>query len=599
MTKKWTLRKTLDHFPQELESYPELIRNLLIARGIVTKAEAEIYLKPDYERDLLDPFLMKDMQKAIDRLLLAIERGEKIVIFGDYDADGIPGSAILAVFLSAINFTNYEVYIPDRHNEDYGLSEEKIKDFVASGVKLIITIDCGITDVEEIRLAQSNGIDVVITDHHLVPPELPPAYAIVDAKQEDDVYPYKFLAGAGVMFKFVCGLLKIKRFDLPLGWEKWLLDLVAIATVSDMVSLTGENRLLTYYGLKVLRQTKRLGLRTLLAKMKIRPANVVEDDISFMLGPRINSASRMSHASQAFYLLTTSDLAEAEAIATHLEEKNQERKEAVERIVKEITLKLDEHPSAGGLPALIVMGSPDWNLGVLGMTSSKIMEKYGRPVFLWSQNEAGVIKGSCRSDGSYNVVELMREAEKVAGAPYFQGFGGHPMAGGFSLEAGKEALLAEYLILASQNIPPLDVIKEHLIDADLDLGDLNWETYKLVEQFAPFGMDNPKPIFCLRGVEIDAVKYFGNGGLHLELSFKKPDGPGRTGKNISAIGFFALAPRSLGEVGSPTPDDPSHIFGNIKLEAGEKIDLLFNLEKSMFKNYPELRLRIVDLRKPE
>lgn len=584
MTKKWTLRKSLDNLSQELESYPELIRNLLIARGIVTKAEAEIYLKPDYDRDLLDPFLMKDMQKAVDRLLLAIEREEKIIIFGDYDADGIPGSAILSTFFSAINFTNFEVYIPDRHNEDYGLSEEKIKDFIADGVKLVITIDCGVTDVEEIRLAQSNGIDVVITDHHLVPPELPPAYAIVDAKQVDDLYPYKFLAGAGVMFKFVCALLKVNRFGLSEGWEKWLLDLVAIATVSDMVPLTGENRLLTLYGLKVLRQTKRLGLRTLLAKMKIKPANVVEDDISFMIGPRINSASRMSHASQAFYLLTTKDLAEAETIASHLEEKNQERKNAVELIMQELSPFLNEEISKGALPNVIVAGSPKWSLGVLGMTATKLMEKYGRPVFLWSQNETGIIKGSCRSNGSYNVVELMREVVRLKGEDYFLGFGGHPLAGGFSLEEINVSSLVDSVILASQNISPKETIEEQLVDAELQLEELNWEVYGLIEKFAPFGMDNPKPVFCLRGIEIFSVKYFGNGGLHLELTFKKEDG-----RTIPAVGFFA----------SPTPNDPSHIFGDIKLEAGEKVDLLFNLEKSMFKNYPELRLRIVDLKKSE
>lgn len=588
MQKKWALRKPLSKKVEtELKDYPELVRKLLFYRGIKTAKEAELYLNPSYERDLLDPFLMQDMKKGADRLLLAIEQGERVVIFGDYDADGIPGSAILSTFFDEIKFTNYEVYIPDRHNEAYGLNENKIGDFVKQNVKLIITIDCGITDFKEVEMAQSQGIDVIITDHHLVPPVAPPAFAVIDAKRSDDKYPYKLLAGAGVMFKFVCAVLATKRFDIPVGWEKWLLDLVAIATISDMVALTGENRMLATYGLKVLRQTRRLGLQTLLAQIKLRPANIVEDDISFMIGPRINSASRMSHASQAYYLLMTKDQAEARTITDHLEEKNQERKDAVERIVKDIAEKLDGLKS---LPEIIVMGSPDWGLGVLGMTSSKIVEKYGRSVWLWSKNEAGTIKGSCRSDGSLNVVEVMAGASDKKDK-FFLDFGGHPMAGGFSLSGDKEKDLAEKLLASAKKVKKVDVEQELLVDEELSLGQLTWETYKLIEPMAPFGMDNPKPIFWLRAVEIFEAKYFGNGGLHLELIFQKSDGnppAGRAGK-ISAIGFFA----------SPTPNDPKHIFGDIKLEKGEKIDLLFSLEKSMFKNYPELRLRIVDLKKPE
>ncbi len=576
--KKWALRKAIPKkVEKELTNYPELVRKLLFYRGITTAKDAELYLNPDYERDLLDPFLMQDMKKGVDRLLLAIEKGERVVIFGDYDADGIPGSAILSSFFDEVKFTNYEVYIPDRHNEAYGLNEKKIGDFIKEGVKVVITIDCGITDVKEVAMAQAEGIDVIITDHHLVPPIAPPAFAVIDAKRSDDEYPYKLLAGAGVMFKFVCAVLATKRFDLPVGWEKWLLDLVAIATVSDMVALTGENRMLVTYGLKVLRQTRRLGLQTLLSQIKLRPANIVEDDISFMIGPRINSASRMSHASQAYYLLTTKDQAEARTIADHLEGKNQERKEAVERIVKDIGEKLD---GLASLPEIIVMGSSDWGLGVLGMTSSKITEKYGRSVWLWSKNDAGTIKGSCRSDGSLNVVEVMAGA----GDKFFNDFGGHPMAGGFSLSGDKGKDLEKKLVASAKKAKKKDVVTELLADEELSLDQLTWETYKLIEPMAPFGMENPKPIFWLRAIEIDEVKYFGNGGLHLELMFKKSDG-----KKIPAIGFFV----------SPTPNDPTHIFGDIKLEKGEKIDLLVTLEKSMFKNYPELRLRIIDLKKPE
>lgn len=583
MQKKWKLQKAIsEKTKKSLGDYPELVRKLLFYRGIKTKSGAEKYLQPDYERDLLDPFLMKDMAKAVDRLLKAVEQKEKIIIFGDYDADGVPGSAMLAIFLQKISFDDFEVYIPDRNNEAYGLSSEKIDDFAKQNVKLIITIDCGITDVEEIKLANAKGIEVIVTDHHLAPAELPPAYAIVNAKQSDDAYPEKMLCGSAVIYKFICAVLAKNRFNIAIGWEKWLLDLVVIATVSDMVPLTGENRLLAYYGLKVLQKTKRLGLLALLNIIKTRPANVTEDDISFMLGPRINSASRMSHASQAYYLLTTYDESEATTIAKHLEDKNKERREAVEKVIKDVAEQINEadpSDSRASLPPVIVAGKEDWGLGMLGLTSSRLVEKYGRPVFLWSKNVNGVIKGSCRSDGTVNVVEVMKQA---GGKDFFLDFGGHAMAAGFSLSPEKISELASRLISAYEKVKKIEVETELLIDEELTLDQLTWETYKLIEPLAPFGMDNPKPVFKLKNVEIADVKYFGNGGLHLELSFKKSDG-----SKICAIGFFA----------SPVPDDPAHVFGDIKLAKGERLDLLVTLEKSMFKNYPELRLRIIDLKK--
>jgi single-stranded-DNA-specific exonuclease len=309
-----------------------------------------------------------------------------------------------------------------------------------------------------------------------------------------------------------------------------------------------------------------------------------------MLGPRINSASRMSHASQAYYLLTTQDEAEAVTIAKHLEDKNKERREAVEKVIEGVKTQVDEN----NLPPIIVAGSEDWGLGMLGLTSSRLVEKYGRSVWLWSKNGNGVIKGSCRSDGSVNVVEVMAGANKAGNPPaggFFLDFGGHVMAAGFSLLPEKVPELADRLTKAYEKAKKAEVEQELLADEVLKLEQLTWETYQLIEPLAPFGVDNPKPVFWLKNIEIDEVKYFGNGGLHLELTFKKPNGNpsnSRAGK-ICAIGFFA----------SPVPDDPAHIFGDLKLAKGERLDLLATLEKSMFKNYPELRLRIVDLKKSE
>jgi len=579
--KKWKLREPVpDKTDKNLKQYPELVRKLLFYRGVKTVEMAEKFLHPNYERDLLDPFLMKDMDRAVERFLSAIQHKEKIIIFGDYDADGVPGSAMLALFLHKIKYHDFEIYIPDRNNESYGLSPETVDDFAKKKVKLIITIDCGITDVAETKLANEHGIDVIITDHHLVPAELPPALAIIDAKQADDEYPEKMLAGSGVMFKFICAVLAKERFNISTGWEKWLLDLVAIATVTDMVPLVGENRLLTYYGLKVLRQTKRLGLIALLDLIKTKPQNVTEDDISFMIGPRLNSASRMSHASQAYYMLTTYDEAEAVTIARHLEDKNKERREAVEKVIRAV----DELIDPDNLPPVIVAGSPDWGLGMLGLTSSRLVEKYGRPVWLWSKNAKGIIKGSCRSDGTINLVEVMREAGKDG---FFLDFGGHALAGGFSLAPEKVDELAQRLISAYEQAEKREIEEELLVDEQLSLEQVNWETYKLIEPLAPFGVDNPKPVFWLPNIEIFSAKSFGNGGLHLELVFQKENGD-----KISAIGFFQCLPGEF-------DGKDGHHFHGINLTKGEKIDALVTLERSTFKNYPELRLRIVDLKKAE
>jgi len=287
----------------------------------------------------------------------------------------------------------------------------------------------------------------------------------------------------------------------------------------------------------------------------------------------------MSHASQAYYLLTTYDVAEAVTIAKHLEDKNKERREAVEKVIKGVALQIDEN----NLLPIIVAGSPDWGLGMLGLTSSRLVEKYGRPVWLWSKNANGTIKGSSRSDGSINLVEVMRGADSSSpDGRFFLDFGGHAMAAGFSLAPEKIEELAPRLISAYEQVKKENVETELLVDEELELDQLTWDTYKLIEPMAPFGVDNPKPVFQLKNLEIAEVKYFGNGGLHLELTFQKSDG-----KKIPAIGFFA----------SPVPDDPAHVFGDIKLAKGERIDLLATLEKSMFKNYPELRLRIVDLKR--
>src|SRR3989344_3154061 len=507
---------------EEFKFYPELLGQLLFSRGIETREEAEKFLRPDYYRDIHDPFLMKDMDKVVDRILRAIRTNEKILIYSDYDADGIPGAVVLYDFFKKINFENFENYIPHRHDEGYGLNIEAVEKFVEQNFNLIITIDCGIKDIKEIELAQKNNIDVIVTDHHIVGEILPPAYAILNPKQNDCNYPDKNLAGAGVVFKLVQALIKKGNFEIREGWEKWLVDMVGLATISDMVSLKGENRVYSYFGLQVLRKSPRHGLVHLLREIKVDQKNLNEDDIAFMITPRINAASRMGEPIRAFELLSARDIETAGSLAKHLDEINKERKTLVSTIVKEANKKLKER----NLSDVIVVGSPKWNPGVSGLVASSLVEKHQRTCFVWGRGGDGEIKGSCRSCGIIDVVELMNAVE--------------------------------------------DGI---FVNIKISLDDVNWNTYKIIEQMAPFGVDNQKPTFLIEDVEIFNVKIFGKQNNHLGIDFKNS-----RGQNISAIKFFA--------------DEIEN--GETAFKRGDKISLIVNLEKSTFRNVNELRLRIVD-----
>ncbi len=548
----------------------DLLNQLLLARGIETPEQREKFLTPSYLRDISDPFLLRDMERAVTRILLAIKNSEKIIIFSDYDADGVPGAVVLSEFFKKIDYKNFEVYIPNRHTESYGLSEKSIQEFAKSDAKLVITIDCGITDVVEVKLANKLNLDVIITDHHLPPEILPEAYAIINPKQPGDTYPDKMLCGSGVIFKVVQALIRSGDFGLDKNWEKTLLDLVAIATISDRVPLTDENRALTKFGLIMLQRTRRPGLMALLAAAKLRQENLNEDDVGFMLGPRINSAGRMSHASEAYFLLTTNNFSEAQEMAKHLEKQNAERKKSVEKILETCEARLGTIAEAD-LPVVIVIGDPSWSPGVLGLGASRLVEnRYQRPVFVWGSN-GDEIKGSCRSDGSVNLVDLMRVA---GGEDFFTAFGGHAMAGGFSISLEKVGELEERLLKAYKKIEKLEKVGEIKPDAVISIDDVSEYAWHLLEQLAPFGTGNPKPVFSLPNIEIAQAKTFGNGGIHLELGFAKSNGT-----VVCAIGFFTALDK----------------FKNVKLEVGNKINLTATLEKSYFKRQPELRLRIVEI----
>src|SRR3989338_4443283 len=381
----------------------ELLNLLLERRGIKSPEEKEKFLNPDYERDIYDPFLILNMERAVERILRGMKNNEHIVIYGDYDCDGIPGSVILHDLFKKIEYENFSVYIPDRHEEGYGLHKEAVEKFKNDGVNLIITVDLGTVNFAEVALAESFGIDVIITDHHLIQENLPRAYAILNPKREG--YPEKMLCGAGVAFKLVQAFIKKygEYFKIHYGWEKWLLDLAGLATLSDMVPLLGENRTIAYFGMKVLQKNRRPGLQKLFNKLNIDTRYLAEDDITFMVAPRLNAASLMDSPRKAFELLASTDEAEAGALADHLSKINDERKILVALTMKEIKQTLSKREEK----SVIVIGNPKWRVGVLGLIASKIAEEYKRPAFVWGMEGGETIKGSCRSDGSVNLVEMM------------------------------------------------------------------------------------------------------------------------------------------------------------------------------------------------
>jgi single-stranded-DNA-specific exonuclease len=550
---------------EALGEYSELMRSLLFGRGIETADAARIFLNPDYIGQLHDPFLMKDMGKAAERILAAVAANEKILIYSDYDADGIPGAVVLHDLFKKIGYANFSNYIPHRNNEGFGLNPEAIETFITDGVKLLITIDCGIADYKDIARAQEAGIDVILTDHHLPPDKLPPAFAVLNSKQADCPYPHKMLCGAAVAFKLAQAVLQRGNFDVKEGQEKWLLDMVGIATLSDMVPLTDENRVLAYYGLKVLQRSPRRGLVKLLSELNISQKYLTEDDIGFMVTPRINAASRMGVPLDAFRLLSTTDDAEAGTLVDHLENINNERKGIVAAMVKDMKKHLDERE----IKAVIVMGNPDWKPSLLGLAANTLAETYNRPAFLWGRAGDGNLKGSARSNGTASVAALMEKARDR-----FTEFGGHEMSGGFSVSNENVHFLEDALVKAMESLKldgPVD--RPVIVDQKLSLNDVSASTWAEIARLAPFGMDNTKPLFLFEHVIPESVKQFGKSADHLELLFRNS----RNAK-VRAIGFF-MKPEQFA----------------IPPKQGMPVTLVATIEKSMFRNYPELRLRIVDI----
>lgn len=550
-----------------LASYPPLLAKLLINRGYTDPDAAERYLKPSYDAHMHDPFLMHDMRNAIERLYTAIKGGEKIIIYADYDCDGIPGAVIMHDFLTRIGYENFSVYIPDRHTEGYGLNETAVAGFLERGVGLVFTIDLGTTNHDEIATLQAAGIDVIVTDHHLPHETLPEAFALVNPKV-GDTYPEPMLCGSGVVFKLVQGFLETygTEFGVGSGWEKWMLDMAGLATLSDMVPLSGENRVIASFGMQVFRKSPRPGLMQLLRKAGIDQTTITEDDVTFMITPRLNAASRMDSPMRAFELLSVRDGLKAGMAAEHLTKINDERKSLVAGIMKDAKKKLAERE----LGPVIVVGNPGWRVGILGLVAGKIMDEFDRPVFVWGREGAGettAVKGSCRSNGSVNVVELMTAAKE-----HFLEFGGHELAGGFSLAENAVHMLEEKLCGLYESHRREGETDGVQIDAILSLGEVTDETCRMIDRLAPFGLGNPKPLFMFPNVLIQKTKQFGKEKNHFEMTIS--DGSSQR----TAMSFFA----------------DENTFTR-RAVVGERVDLIATIEKSYFAGRITIRLRIVDI----
>ena len=582
--KQWIVaQQAPDEFRNAFPEFSHVAQNLLWQRGLHAQKEIDEFFNPDYEADLHAPFLMKDMQKAADRIIRAISKKEKIIIYGDYDADGVSGSTILVTTIHELAGEDYPVsaYIPDRSKEGYGVNTNAVEEFANSGVGLVVTVDCGSTNVSEVALANEKGIDVIITDHHQVLEEVPPAYAFVNAHQKDDTYPFKDLCGAGVAFKVVQALLSTARENPALGllgnpsagWEKWMLDLVALATIADMMPLLGENRTLVHYGLYVMAHQKRLGLRELMKVAGVKPTldedahstNLTPQTIGFVLAPRINSAGRIDHANTAYALLTTQDEEEAQQRAQDIEETNRARQALVVRIVREAQ---DAYEKNADVP-VIFLGDKNWPLGVLGIVAGKLVEKYYKPAFIFQVQDGGVIAGSARTVEGFNIVEALTEAKD-----FLIRYGGHPQAGGFSCKIENKDKVREILNKRAEKIfagnPP---VKTLVIDAKLSCEDINWDTYEELKKFEPFGMKNPEPLFLVEHMRVASIKKIGKDNAHVVFQLEGSEGFG-----CKALAFSAAGREDLPEV-------------------GETIDCVCKIEIDEWNGQKNLMLHIVDFKK--
>ncbi|OGH64988.1 MAG: single-stranded-DNA-specific exonuclease RecJ [Candidatus Magasanikbacteria bacterium RIFCSPHIGHO2_01_FULL_41_23] len=591
MNKKWTVRETPpQNFFDEHPELPAIVSTLLYHRQLRTQKEIDEFLDPDYSQNVHSPFLFKDMEKAVTRIMRAIETNERVTVHGDYDADGVSSAVIMTAIFRALNYTNFSVFLPHRETDGYGLNLNTVKLLADEGTKLVITCDCGISNTPEVELANSLNIDVIITDHHSIPAIVPPAYAIIHPKLPNETYPDQTLCGGAVAFKLTQGILEThKRTNelLPNGQthdalEKWLLDMVAIASVADMVPLLGETRTLTKYGLIVLNKTRRIGLQKLLLEARLMENDgslkreIDADTIGFRIAPRINAAGRMGHANVAYKLLVAESGADAIDLAFELNNNNNERQKKTEEYVSEATGQIKIDPSA---PILFVI-SENWATGIVGLIASRLKEKYSKPVIALTYNQ-GQIVGSGRSIEGFNMIANLQSMPEC-----FIKFGGHPMACGFTLKTlesvaeFKEKLTTKFLE-QTKNLNMTPVLN---IDAELTLEDVKWELYDVLDKFKPFGQGNPKPRYLARGITVVNLETMGKDGKHLRINVKH-----HTPRIRKIIGWNLC--------GNGNGGNGNGVNWSKELKIGDKIDIVFEVDINEWNGNRELQLLIVDLKK--
>jgi single-stranded-DNA-specific exonuclease len=529
---KWSLLPAApEALVRELAPLPRSIVDATFHRGQDSAESTRRFLKPDYQRDTHDPFLFPAMATAVARLYTALLAKESILIHGDYDADGICATAILASLLRTLGGKVYS-FLPTRQLDGYGVSMRAVEQAVKSNVRLLITADCGIAAHEALEYARAAGIDVIIVDHHRIPPELPNALAILHP-QALKGYPDQTLTGGAVALKLAQGMIRStvadhhayrERYTPSMGWEafeKWLLDLAAISTIADCAALTGESRMIVSFGLMVLSKTLRPGLKALYENARILDRPITEETIKFAIAPRINATGRLRDPKLSLALLLAQDVLRSRSLAIEVEEMNVLRQQLTQSALKEITAEVGEDP-----PSLVLMYRPDWHIGLISLFASRITHQFSRPSFVLCRRN-GEITGSTRGIGEFNCVDFL---ERVR--PLLQRFGGHKHAAGFTLLPEKLDSFCSFV--REQSVRSDKPVEQELtVDGQLSLVDITPELVATLGQFSPFGIGNVEPVFSSTNVRLVGARKVGKGGTHLQATVFDPE----TRAQVRAVGF--------------------------------------------------------------
>ncbi len=565
MKLKWELRpepdqRVVNQLATEL-SFPPVVAKILAGRGLDTKSKAQEFLAPSLE-NLLDPFLLPDMQKGVERIIRALKDQERIMIFGDYDVDGITSTSLLFLVLNKLG-AEVTYYLPNRLIEGYGLSEEGVLEAKRRGVGLIVSVDCGITATEEVSFAKSKGIDTIITDHHEPKEILPEAWAIINPKTIEGEYPGGELSGVGVAFKFAQAIYRsLGQNEEDLEDH---LDLVALGTAADIVPLVGENRILTKFGMDQIAKTTKPGLKSLIFVSGILGQTIGTGQVVFILAPRINAVGRLGDADLAIKLLTTKDESKASEMARILDEENRRRKDIDETTLKE-ALDLIERDVDLESDKAIVLASPGWHQGVIGIVASRLVERFHRPTIMIAiDGDEG--KGSARSIPGFHLYEALSQCEE-----YLSKYGGHKYAAGLSISPHNiQPFRDKFKRISEKNLSSDDLVPKLLIDAEMELEQINPELVRVLDKLAPFGPQNMRPVFLTRNLSIWGEPYV-VGNNHLRFRVKK------TGPVFDCIGF------GMGDL------------LKLLLMKGVRIDLAYVVETNFWNDTYKIQLRVKDMR---